>query len=95
VRELAPRRTTGSIATARTIRVPQDTWLVPALRLPRAGAATVRIKLQGQWVRVGRVTVPATGIAVVGPLRFDRPGRYPLSLTTPDGSRRYVVLDVR
>lgn len=94
-RALPARRAQASLGTAPTVRTPRDTWVVPVVTGRPGPRARVHLRIDGEWVPLPPTRFSPTGRATIGPLRFARPGEVPVRLTSPDGSRTFLILRVR
>jgi phosphodiesterase/alkaline phosphatase D-like protein len=63
---------------------------VKATGLPKSTMVTVRVKIDGSWVVIGKVRTTKKGIATLPPFLVAKAGTYPVEITGPNGYRSFV-----
>ena len=58
--------------------------------LPKKVSISAAIRIGGKWTTLPDLTTRANGTTTLAPLTFTKPGSYPVRLTLPDGSIRYL-----
>jgi hypothetical protein len=58
--------------------------------LPDRASVLAAIRIGGKWTTLPDLTTRANGTTTLAPLTFTKPGSYPVRLTLPDGSLRYL-----
>ena len=63
---------------------------VKATGLPKSTLVTVRAKIDGQWVVIGKVRTNKKGVATLPPFLAAKAGAYPVEITGPNGYKSFV-----
>ncbi len=85
----------GQLAKAPSAQAKAGQSVVLKLRkLPKKTSMTVRVKIDGAWVSLGRVKTSKRGTVTVPAFTVDKAGTYPVQLKTAKGAMYYVKVIV-